>query len=116
MKTTALAVLLSLTPMMATADTEKSLTTKIANLEKAIRLQTLTTQAIRQENYDLACKAQREAQLATHAANVKDVRGAVDQQFAEICVISRQIANPNTPSWLKPAAGFEPAGMFFLEN
>ena len=102
-------------PTMASAN-ETALTKRIADLEKALRLQTLTTQAIRMENYDLACKAQREAQLATHAADVRDVNGQVDMQFAQICTFSRAISEPNTPSWLRPSntdAEFEPAGVFF---
>ena len=110
-----LLVALFLLPMMASAN-ETALTKRIADLEKALRLQTLTTQAIRMENYDLACKAQREAQRATHAADVRDVNGQVDMQFAQICTFSRAISEPNTPSWLLPLntdAGFEPAGVFF---
>jgi type II secretory pathway pseudopilin PulG len=96
-------------PTMATAQNEarleefKHLKTKIENLEKALRLQTLTTQAVRQDNYDLACKSQREATTATHQANVKDINGASDMQFAEICVVSRATSKP-APSWLTPLA------------
>ena len=117
MKTIAIAVLMSLLPTMASAN-ETALTKRIEHLEKAIRLQTLTTQAIRQDNYDLACKAQREAHRATREANVRDVNGQVDMQFAQICTVSRSLAKPNTPSWLTPLnsdSNFEPAG-FFVEK
>ena len=110
-----LLIALFLLPTMASAN-ETALTKRIADLEKALRLQTLTTQALRMEDYDLACKAQREAQRATHEANVVDVNGQVDMQFAQICTFSRAISEPNTPSWLLPLntdAGFEPAGVFF---
>ena len=96
-------------PTMATAQNEdrlnefKHLKSKIENLEKALRLQTLTTQAVRQDNYDLACKAQKEATTATHQAKVKDINGASDMQFAEICVVSRATSKP-APSWLTPLA------------
>ena len=96
-------------PTMATAANEtrlnefKELKVKIENLEKALRLQTLTTQAVRQDNYDLACKAQKEATTATHQAKVKDLNNASDMQFAEICVVSRATAKP-APSWLTPLA------------
>ena len=99
-------------PTMATAENDtararlaefKELKVKIENLEKALRLQTLTTQAVRQDNYDLACKAQKEATTATHQAKVKDINGASDMQFAEICVVSRATAKP-APSWLTPLA------------
>lgn len=122
MKTTVVAVLMALSPMMATAENDtararlvefKHLNEKIENLEKALRLQTLTTEAIRRDNYDLACKAQREATTATRKADVKDVNGQSDMQFAEICVMSRATAK-STPSWLLPSnpnLGFEPAGI-----
>ena len=109
-------------PTMASAENDtararlvefKELTTKIEELEKALRLQTLTTQAVRQDNYDLACKAQKEATTATHKANVKDVASQSDMQFAEICTVSRATAK-TTPSWLTPAnpdSNFEPAGI-----
>jgi hypothetical protein len=110
-------------PTMASAENDtararlvefKELTTKIEELERALRLQTLTTQAVRQDNYDLACKAQKEATTATHNANVKDVASQSDMQFAEICTVSRTTAKP-TPSWLTPklSTNFEPAGVFF---
>jgi len=110
-------------PMMATAENEtarsrlsefKQLNEKIEQLEKALRLQTLTTQAVRQDNYELACKAQKEATTATHNANVKDVASQSDMQFAEICTVSRTTAKP-TPTWLTPklSNNFEPAGVFF---
>ena len=91
----------------------KQLNEKIEQLEKALRLQTLTTQAVRQDNYDLACKAQKEATTATHQADVRDVNGVSDMQFAEICTVSRATSK-TTPSWLTPAnpdSNFEPAGI-----
>lgn len=112
MKTTLVALFVALSPMMASAENDtararlvefKELTTKIEELEKALRLQTLTTQAVRQDNYDLACKSQKEATSATRKANVKDLNGVSDMQFAEICTVSRASANP-TPSWLTPLA------------
>ena len=99
-------------PTMASAENDtardrlvefKELRQKIENLEKALRLQTLTTQAVRQDNYDLACKSQKEATQATHDADVRDVNRYSDQQFAEICVVSRATSKP-TPSWLTPLA------------
>ena len=107
---------LVLLPMMASAN-ETALTKRIADLEKALRLQTLTTQAVRMDNYDLACKAQREATKATHQANVRDVKTQSDMQFAQICTFHRAISEPSVPSWLKPLAGdFEPAGVYFEGN
>ena len=106
-----LVALAALIPILAVAD-ETALTKRVESLEKALRLQTLTTEAVRKDNYDLACKAQREAQRATREADVRDVNAQVDMQFAEICVVSRSIAQPKTPSWLTPLAGFEPAGVF----
>lgn len=99
-------------PTMASAN-ETALTKRIADLEKALRLQTLTTQAVRMEDYDLACKAQREATRATHEANVRDVNAQSDMQFAQICTFSRAISEPSVPSWLKPLSDFEPAGVHF---
>ena len=110
-------------PTMASAENEtaterlvefKNLNQKIEQLEKALRLQTLTTQAVRQDNYELACKAQKEATTATHQADVRDVNSVSDMQFAEICTVSRATAKP-TPSWLTPKVSnnFEPAGVFF---
>jgi len=99
-------------PTMASAENDtararlvefKELTTKIEELERALRLQTLTTQAVRQDNYDLACKSQKEATTATRKANVKDLNSVSDMQFAEICTVSRASAKP-TPSWLTPLA------------
>lgn len=114
MKTTLTALLLALSPIMASAESETKLTKKIESLEKALRLQTLTTLAIRQDNYDLACRAQREAHLATHQAHVIDVTNQVDMQFAEICMVSRIQSQTNTPAWLKPAGNFEPAGIYWV--
>ena len=114
----ALLIALFALPTMASAN-ETALTKRIADLEKALRLQTLTTQAVRMEDYDLACKAQREARLATREANVRDVNGQVDMQYAQICTFSRAVAEPKTPSWLTPLnanADFEPAGVFFVEH
>ena len=121
MKTVLLTLLLALSTTLVSAEDElsqtrlveyKHLNQKIETLEKAIRLQTLTTEAVRKENYDLACKAQREATIATRQANIKDVNGFSDKQYAEICTISRATSEPNIPSWLKPVAGFEPAGVY----
>lgn len=112
MKKSILALIMALSPMMASAENDtararvaefKELKQKIENLEKALRLQTLTTQAVRQDNYDLACKSQKEATQATHDADVRDVNRYSDQQFAEICVVSRATSKP-TPSWLTPLA------------
>ena len=110
-------------PTMATAENDtaqsrlvefKQLNEKIEQLEKALRLQTLTTQAVRQDNYELACKAQKEATTATHQADVRDVVGVSDMQFAEICTMSRATSKP-APTWLTPklSNNFEPAGVFF---
>lgn len=127
MKSIALALLVALSPMMASAENDtatqrlvefKNLNQKIESLEKALRLQTLTTQAVRQDNYDLACKSQKEATLATHEANVRDVNSQSDRQYAEICTFSRATA-VDTPSWLRPANpdnNFEPAGIFVEYN
>lgn len=110
MKATAIALLMALSPMMASAENDtararlvefKELSIKIEALERALRLQTLTTQAVRQDDYDLACKSQKEATLATRKANVRDINGISDMQFAEICTVSRSQAKP-TPSWLTP--------------
>ena len=125
MKATLIALLVALSPTMASAENDttrarlvefKELSIKIEELERALRLQTLTTQAVRQDNYDLACKSQKEATLATRKANVIDINGISDMQFAEICTVSRAQAKP-TPSWLNPkyTTDFEPAGVFFEE-
>ena len=127
MKAIAIALLMALSPTMASAENDtarsrlsefKQLNEKIEQLEKALRLQTLTTQAVRQDNYDLACKSQKEATLATHEANVRDVNSQSDQQYAEICTFSRAIA-VDTPLWLRPTNpdnNFEPAGVFVERN
>ena len=124
MKTAVLSILLALTPSLVTADENqararlveyKHLSEKIETLEKAVRLQTLATEALRKDDYDLACKAQKEATIATRQANIKDINNTSDIQFAEICSVSRAIAEPNIPSWLTPVAGFEPAG-FYIEG
>jgi len=121
MKIALLTLLLALTPTIVISEENtarartveyKHLNEKIESLEKAIRLQTLTTEAVRKENYDLACKAQKEATIATKQANVVDVNGYSDKQYAEICTISRATSEPNIPLWLKPVAGFEPAGVY----
>ena len=121
MKVTLLTLLLALIPTIVISDENtararmveyKHPNEKIESLEKAIRLQTLTTEAVRREDYDLACKAQKEAAIATRQANVVDVNGYSAKQYAEICTISRAIAEPNIPSWLKPIAGFKPAGVY----
>ena len=112
MKATAMALLVALSPIMAQADTETNLA-RMKQLEKAIRLQTLTTQAVRQGDYDLACKSQKEATIAIHEANVVDVTSQSDMQFAEICN-----ARTVTKSWLNPkyTTDFEPAGVFVVES
>ena len=113
-------------PMMASAENDtaqsrlsefKQLNEKIEQLEKALRLQTLTTQAVRQDNYDLACKAQKEATTATHNADVRDVNGISDMQFAEICTVSKATTKAK-PTWLQPKAdlNFEPAGIYTERN
>lgn len=121
MKTTLLALLLALSPIMATAENDtararltefKHLNERIEQLEKAIRLQTLTTEAIRRDDYLLACKAQKEAAIATHMAHVRDVVRQSDMQFAEICSYLRHSTEPDVPAWLKPVASFEPAGVY----
>ena len=97
--------------MVSTADEDrakrllefKELNEKIVTLEKALRLQTLTTEAVRMDDYDLACKSQKEATLATHQANIKDIYRQSDIQFAEICSISRAVAETK-PSWLQTIA------------
>ena len=120
----ALLIALFALPTMATAANDtaterlvefKHLNQRIVELEKALRLQTLTTQAVRQDNYDLACKAQKEATTATHNADVRDVNGISDMQFAEICTVSK--ATKATPTWLQPKtkSNFEPAGIL-VEN
>ena len=112
MKATLIALLVALSPTMASAENDtarprlaefKQLNEKIEQLERALRLQTLTTQAVRQDNYDLACKSQKEATLATRKANVRDINGISDMQFAEICTVSRAETKP-APSWLTPLA------------
>ena len=112
MKATLIALLVALSPTMASAENDtarsrlaefKQLNEKIEQLERALRLQTLTTQAVRQDNYDLACKSQKEATLATRKANVRDINGISDMQFAEICTVSRAQTKP-APSWLTPLA------------
>ena len=106
-----LALLVSLSPIMAQADTETNLA-RTKQLEKAIRLQTLATQAVRKGDYDLACKAQNVATLATKQAGINDVSSASEMEFAEIC-------NRSTKPWLSVKntnTGFEPAGVFFVEK
>ena len=111
MKATAIALLVALSPIMAQADTETNLA-RTKQLEKAIRLQTLATQAVRKGDYDLACKAQNVATLATKQAGINDVSSASEMEFAEIC-------NRSTKPWLSVKhtnTGFEPAGVFFVEK
>ena len=107
-----IALLVALAPTMAQADTDTKQLARTKQLEKAIRLQTLTTQAVRQGDYDLACKSQKEATIAIHEANVVDVTSQSDMQFAEICN-----ARTVTKSWLNPkyTTDFEPAGVFVVE-
>lgn len=114
MKTLFIATLLALSPTMASAENEnarprlveyKHLNERIEQLEKAIRLQTLTTEAIRKEDYQLACRAQKEAAIATHIANVRDVKAQSNMQFAEICTFLRYTSD-EIPAWLKPVAGY----------
>ena len=108
MKALLVAVLIAISPTYATANE-----TRIQELEKALRLQTLATQAVRKGDYDLACKAQNVATLATKQAGVKDVSGPSEMEFAEIC-------NHSVKPWLSVKStttnGFEPVGVFFVEK
>jgi hypothetical protein len=120
MKTIFIASLLALSPTMASAKNDiednrieeyKHLNERIELLEQAVRLQTLTTEAIRKDNYQLACKAQQEAAIATHKANIRDVKKQSDIQYVEICTFLNYTTD-EIPAWLKPVAGFEPAGVY----
>jgi len=93
MRTLAIAILFSLLPMMAQADTDTKQLARTKQLEKAIRMQNVTILAVRQGNYDLACKAQKEATHATLQAHVIDIDMQSQMQYAELCNESRSIAN-----------------------
>lgn len=54
-------------------------------LEKAVRLQTLTNMALYNGNYDLACKAQHEVTDSIVRAGVVDIIEQADIVESEIC-------------------------------
>jgi len=87
-------LLVTLLPMMAQADTgaNKQLV-RMKELEKALRMQNVTILAVRQGNYDLACKSQKEATQATLQAHVIDINMQSQMQYAELCNESRSLAN-----------------------
>jgi len=54
-------------------------------LEKAVRLQTLSNMALNNENYELACKAQQEVTDSLTRAGVIDVIEQADVVESQIC-------------------------------
>lgn len=60
---------------------------KQVQLERATRLSTLSTVAVKNGDYELACKAQREVVDALYLAHVrgKDLIGTADQQRVDFC-------------------------------
>ena len=60
---------------------------KQVQLERATRLSTLSVTAVKNGDYELACKAQREVVNALYLAQVKgqDLIGTADQQRVEFC-------------------------------
>jgi hypothetical protein len=58
---------------------------KTYNLEKAVRLQTLSNIALNNKNYELACKAQQEVTDSVVRAGIVDVIEQVDIVESEIC-------------------------------
>jgi len=60
---------------------------KQVQLERATRLSTLSVVAVKNGDYELACKAQREVVNALYLARVKgeDLVGTADQQRVEFC-------------------------------
>lgn len=54
-------------------------------LERAVRLQTLSNIALNNGNYDLACRAQQEVTDSVVRAGVRDVIEQVDIVESEIC-------------------------------
>lgn len=57
-------------------------------LERAVRLQTLTNMALNNGNYDLACKAQQEVTDSIIRAGVIDVIEQADVVEGEICSLA----------------------------
>ena len=60
---------------------------KQVQLERAARLETLSVTAVKNGDYELACKAQREVVNALYLARVKgkDLVGTADTQREEFC-------------------------------
>ena len=78
--------------LAAVATTVASATIILSNdkqvqLERAARLSTLSTTAVKNGDYELACKAQREVVDALYLARVKgkDLIGTADQQRVDFC-------------------------------
>jgi hypothetical protein len=57
-------------------------------LERAVRLQTLTNMALNNKNYELACKAQHEVTDSIVRAGVVDVIEQADVVESEICSLA----------------------------
>lgn len=77
-------VILSVTGI-AGAVSYKSSNDRSYNLEKAVRLQTLTNMALNNGNYDLACRSQQEVTESVVRAGVIDVIEQADVVESEIC-------------------------------
>jgi len=94
MKALTIAILFSLLPIMAQADTDANRQlVRMKELERALRMQNVTILAVRQGNYSLACKAQKEATHATLQAHVIDIDMQSQMQYAELCNESRSLSN-----------------------
>ena len=65
--------------------TTHSAKNKTYELERAVRLQTLTNMALNNGNYDLACKAQHEVTDSIIRADIIDVIEQADVVESEIC-------------------------------
>ena len=81
---TAIAAAVATTVASATIILSKD---KQAQFERATRLSSLSVVAVKNGDYELACKAQREVVNALYLARVKgqDLIGTADQQRVEFC-------------------------------
>jgi hypothetical protein len=55
---------------------------RIRELEKAVRLQSLSLNATLNDDYVLACKAQK---VVNNSAKIVDVQGQIDRQLQYLC-------------------------------
>jgi|TARA_B110000211_G_C13603423_1_gene345727 hypothetical protein len=88
MKIVSLAILFALSTVVTVQADEYGDAVRMKQLETAIRLQTLTTQALRKGDYTLACNAQNVATQAIKQAGIKDVNNLSELEYFEICTVS----------------------------